>query len=284
MIPDKEQFEELCAAYALGALEEEERALFEEGLRNGGEEYKKIFVESIGVAYLLNSSVKKEIPSSSVKAMLMKKIHGSKKQFSSLAALLEHIALALGFGNPRFGFTVAVLLLILAFEVGTFAYLMYVETERHFTQQILNYNTHAELQQRLITLEHELDQKNEILNILQSPVLKVVVMNGLDVNPQGYGKIIWDPQRNFAILQVSKLPSSSADKDYQLWYLDQKKKPVSAGVFSLTEQQEHYFKIVELSPIERTKEITAFAITLEPKGGVPQPTGAMYLLGIPTTN
>lgn len=70
MIPDKEQFEEFCAAYALGALEEEERALFEEGLHNGGEDYKKIFAESIGVAYLLNSSVKKEIPSSSIKAML----------------------------------------------------------------------------------------------------------------------------------------------------------------------------------------------------------------------
>ncbi|MEW6062393.1 MAG: anti-sigma factor, partial [Bacteroidota bacterium] len=65
---------------------------------------------------------------------------------------------------------------------------------------------------------------------------------------------------------------------------NKEKKPVSAGVFSVTNNQEQYFKIVELPIPEHTDKITAFAVTLEPKGGVPQPTGAMYLLGTPTTN
>lgn len=281
MIPDREQFEELCAAYALGALEEEERALFEEGLKNGGEEYKKIFEESIGVSYLINSSVKKELPSPAVKTKLMEKIRGNERRFSSLSSFVERIALAVGFGNPRFGFAIALLLLAMVVEVGTFAYLMYLEAERNASQTAM---TQSGLQQRLLALQDELDQKNEILNILQSRVLEVVVMNGLEVNPQGYGKIIWDPQRNIAILQVSKLPSVSSDKDYQLWYLNKEKKPVSAGVFSVTNNQEQYFKIVELPIPEHTDKITAFAVTLEPKGGVPQPTGAMYLLGTPTTN
>ncbi|MEW6062743.1 MAG: anti-sigma factor, partial [Bacteroidota bacterium] len=214
MIPDREQFEELCAAYALGALEEEERALFEEGLKNGGKEYKKIFEESIGVSYLINSSVKKELPSPAVKTKLMEKIRGNERRFSSLSSFVERTALAVGFGNPRFGFAIALLLLAMVVEVGTFAYLMYLEAERNASQTAM---TQSGLQQRLLALQDELDQKNEILNILQSRVLEVVVMNGLEVNPQGYGKIIWDPQRNIAILQVSKLPSVSSDKDYQLW-------------------------------------------------------------------
>jgi anti-sigma-K factor RskA len=116
--------------------------------------------------------------------------------------------------------------------------------------------------------------------VLQSKKIEIVIMNGLDVNPAGYGKIIWDPERKAAILQISNLPPVAQDKDYQLWVIKDNK-PISAGVFSVEEKdKQNFFKIEELV-VSNRKDINAFAVTLEPKGGVPQPTGDMYLLGQP---
>ena len=103
-------------------------------------------------------------------------------------------------------------------------------------------------------------------------------MNGLEVNPDGYGKIIWDPGQRVAILQISNLPAAPSDKDYQLWVI-RNQVPVSAGVFSIRQPvEETFFRIEDL--VETDKQaINAFAITLEPLGGAPQPTGPMYMLG-----
>lgn len=284
MIPDKEQFEELCSAYALGALEEEERGLFNDALKAGGDEYRKIFEETVGISYLLNTSVKKVAPSPLVKARLLKTIQKKEKKSFSFSLTFEQIALTLGFGNPRFGLIVSMLMVIVVGEVGTYAYLMYEETEQHQHQLTAYELKLSEQQNRFIALQTELQQKEAILNVLQSPKIEVVLMDGQQVNPSGYGKIIWDPSRKVAILQVSKLPAVPSDKDYQLWYLDKNKKPVSAGVFAVAAQDENYFKVSELPLPESKKDITAFAVTIEPKGGVPQPTGAMYLLGTPNVN
>ena len=106
----------------------------------------------------------------------------------------------------------------------------------------------------------------------------LVSMSGLDVNPSGYGKILWDPVRKIAVLHVS-LPPEAADKDYQLWVI-RDKKPVDAGVFQVrySGQDGALYKIDHLVETDKN-HINAFAVTLEPKGGVPQPTGKMYLLG-----
>ena len=135
-------------------------------------------------------------------------------------------------------------------------------------------------QQKHITLlKTELERKDAILKVLQSRRIDVVTMDGLTVNPVGYGKIIWDPDKKIAILQVSRLPAVPKDKDYQLWVI-KGQKPISAGVFAVVDQQEeeNFFKVQSLEVGDRS-EVRAFAVTLEPKGGVPQPTGEMYLLG-----
>jgi anti-sigma-K factor RskA len=71
-----------------------------------------------------------------------------------------------------------------------------------------------------------------------------------------------------------------ADRDYQLWVI-RNQTPVSAGVFSIrNDEGELFFRIDNLAETDKTI-INAFAITLEPAGGVPQPTGPMYLIGNP---
>lgn len=200
----------------------------------------------------------------------------------SISHVFEQIALRLGFGSPQFGLVVSILLLIVVIETGTYAFLLYHDLSLS-EQQITSYESlMAKQQQRLVALTADIQRKDEVMNVLQSPKIEVVIMKGLVINPSGYGKIIWDPERNIAILQISKLPSIATDKDYQLWFLDRNKKPVSAGIFTISKQDENYFRVSEVPLPESKREITAFAVTLEPKGGVPQPTGTMYLMGEPS--
>ena len=145
---------------------------------------------------------------------------------------------------------------------------------RHLENELSDKN------QRITELTEQVQQKEALLSVLGARDIDVVVLNGQQVNPDGYGKIIWDPKGNRAILQVSNLPPVPKDKDYQLWAI-KGKKPVSAGVFAVhAVKQPAFFKVSQLADVSQSS-LSAFAITLEPKGGVPQPTGKMYLFGSP---
>ena len=67
------------------------------------------------------------------------------------------------------------------------------------------------------------------------------------------------------------LPPIPSDKDYQLWFLPETKgaKPVSAGILAPGPGGSQFGSI----PIPADlKKINGAAISLEPKGGSPQPT------------
>lgn len=145
---------------------------------------------------------------------------------------------------------------------------------------VFNQNATLNNQEARITeLETELQQKEEMLSILEARSVNLVVMNGLEVNPDGYGKIIWDPEKQQALLQVANLPEVPEGKTYQLWLL-KNNKPIPSATFMIRNSgvEGSFFKIEQLAEADR-QNTNAFAITLEPEGGVSQPTGQMYLLG-----
>ncbi|MCH8127687.1 anti-sigma factor [candidate division KSB1 bacterium] len=78
-----------------------------------------------------------------------------------------------------------------------------------------------------------------------------------------------------AVFYGFNLAAIPSDKDYQLWML-KGNQPISAGVFTPDADGN---AISEFTTIPDDENISAFAVTLEPKGGVSQPTGEMYLIG-----
>jgi anti-sigma-K factor RskA len=65
-----------------------------------------------------------------------------------------------------------------------------------------------------------------------------------------------------------------ANKSYQLWVVPMEGKPVSAGVI------DHGGPIHPwMMKLPQGMAAKAFAVTLEPVGGMPQPTGPMVLVG-----
>ena len=90
-------------------------------------------------------------------------------------------------------------------------------------------------------------------------------------------RALWSRQRGM-VFTVANLPPLPAGRVYQVWVVTAQA-PVSAGL--LTPDAAGGGSVYFETPVDILPP-TAVAVTLEPAGGVPAPTGAMYLVGTPS--
>jgi anti-sigma-K factor RskA len=124
-------------------------------------------------------------------------------------------------------------------------------------------------------LRQELAERDETLRLLASPQVRLVRLAGLAPSPGASGQLLWNPAARTGLLLTSGLPATARDKIYELWAIAGDE-PVPAGLFAVDEAGHARLR---LPALPRTKRFTRFAVTLEPAGGVPKPTGPMLLLG-----
>lgn len=115
----------------------------------------------------------------------------------------------------------------------------------------------------------------EALQVLATPGVRTVVLAGLAPAPEAVGHTYVNPQSRDALFYAFDLPALPRDKTYQLWFITDGK-PVSAGTFSVDERGTGSLRV---GLIDDVAGIQAWAVTVEPQGGVPQPTGEMMLKG-----
>ena len=121
----------------------------------------------------------------------------------------------------------------------------------------------------------EARQAAQALQILAAPSVRSVVLAGLGSTPGAAGHTYVNPQTRDALFYAFNLPALAADKTYQLWFIAGGK-PVSAGTFSVDARGAGQLRVEN---VDRVENIQAWAVTIEPQGGVPQPTGEMVLKG-----
>ncbi len=85
----------------------------------------------------------------------------------------------------------------------------------------------------------------------------------------------WNADNRAGLFLATGLAREPAEKIYELWALAGNE-PVPAGLFTLDRQGRALLKLAVL-PADKTFD--KFAVTVEPAGGVPKPTGPMHLLG-----
>jgi hypothetical protein len=141
-------------------------------------------------------------------------------------------------------------------------------------------NTHEAEIRRLNGENRLLAARNEKLAAemasLASRDTRTIALSGQQVSPSASAKVFLEPQQRRAVVFFYNLPANAADKSYQLWILraDQSK-PQSAGVFDVTRDGAASISIENL-PL--ATEIKGLAVTLEPKGGVAQPTNTNFFV------
>jgi anti-sigma-K factor RskA len=85
--------------------------------------------------------------------------------------------------------------------------------------------------------------------------------------------VAWDPYEHRGVIALQDLPLPPAGKDYQLWVLDPNAPtPVNAGLITAA-------RPFHTDPI--STENPGFAISLEPAGGSPSPTGPILFAVAP---
>ena len=143
------------------------------------------------------------------------------------------------------------------------------------------WRTRAQISERdtqIAALEQQLTQQKQEIAWLRDPSVQLALLSGVNPAPDAKGKMVWNPTVSRGIFYASSLPDLSEGKDYQLWVIGNAG-PVSAGVFSPNQQGN---AVITISRIEGTAQgALQFAVTIEPRGGVPQPTGSMILAGKP---
>jgi len=148
---------------------------------------------------------------------------------------------------------------------------MRVEREKYTTQQ-------AEIH-RLAEDNARLAQKNDKLSAemaaLASADTRQIALSGQQVAPSASARVFLEPAKRRAIVFFYNLPANAKDKSYQLWVIAGDK-PQSAGVFDVTGGSGNATISIENLPV--ATEIKALAVTLEPRGGVAQPTNANFFV------
>ncbi|MCZ6694146.1 MAG: anti-sigma factor [Bacteroidetes bacterium] len=120
-------------------------------------------------------------------------------------------------------------------------------------------------------VDRDLKHLSNDYNIINKKNFQKIALEGLEISPESLAFIYWNRSTQKVYLNVNSLPIPDRDLQYQLWGIIDGK-PVDAGIFE-----------VNLSGLQRMKDIagaSAFAVTLEPKGGSKSPTmDQMYIIG-----
>jgi anti-sigma-K factor RskA len=110
--------------------------------------------------------------------------------------------------------------------------------------------------------------------ILVAPDLQRIDLSGQTAAPRSAGRAFWSRSRGL-VFTASNLPALPAGKVYQLWVLTRQPAPISAGLFR--PDPGGNVRAMFETPIDLPQP-SGMAVTIEPEGGVPLPTGAMYLV------
>jgi len=87
-----------------------------------------------------------------------------------------------------------------------------------------------------------------------------------------FAHMFWDHARNTWVMVAHDMPDLKPGRTYQLWLVTPTAK-ISAGTFETKNGEAMVRATYALDP----KQLMALAVTEEPMGGMPQPTGAMII-------
>jgi anti-sigma-K factor RskA len=251
---------EQAAFYALGNLSEAERSAFEKHL-SGCAECKAEVASFLAVCGALAQAVEQHDPPAALRSRILaatRRAPEAPRRSSALAPWLAAAAMLLvtaGMGM----YTVQLRQRVSNLEVQLRDALVRVDNgERRVT----------------VALRAAADAQTP-LAILTAPDVQRIDLAGQPVAPRASARAFWSRSRGL-VLTGANLPSLPAGRTYQLWFVTSRA-PVSAGLLKPDEAGRLTTVLNTPSDIPAP---AALAVTIEPEGGSPGPTGAKYLVGL----
>lgn len=156
--------------------------------------------------------------------------------------------------------------------VLTGAQLMRVTRDRNVMQsQLAAVDTS---QPKSDSMASALSEKEAMIQAMAGPDVKVVALVDKSA-PQPLGRMFWNRATNDWTMVTYGLPAPKPGKTYQVWLVTDKAK-ISAGTFRPDSQGR---MVMHANYALARDALRAVAITEEPDGGMPAPTGPMVVAG-----
>ena len=133
-----------------------------------------------------------------------------------------------------------------------------------------------EMQARqLAALQDSVAAQAGVLRILAAPRPRVATLEAkLDV--PAHGRVLVDQASGTAAALLAGLDPALAGKAYELWTIRGSEPPEPAGLLTVGPDGTGWARVEKLA---RPSDVTAFAVSIEPAGGSPSPTGPIVLVG-----
>jgi len=253
-----EQFQELLALDAVERLEPMDRHALEVHLDSGCAGCSELVRELRETVALLPYGLPPAPPAATTRERLLARVR-PEGAVDGRAAQVIPIARARGRSRRLWVATTA-----FALAAAVFAGLWW-RTREEVEQ------ARAELVQREAYYRDQLRKQDRKYAILRSPNLRTVDMRGESGGIKLDTRVFIDQEHRTWLLLSYRLPQLPSDKDYELWFFNGQK-PVRAGILSQDPEEPTHIEVPPDLP-----EITATAVTIEPKGGLPQPSGPVVM-------
>ncbi|MEO5589431.1 MAG: anti-sigma factor [Gemmatimonadaceae bacterium] len=156
--------------------------------------------------------------------------------------------------------------------VATGAQLMRVTTDREQVRsQLATAETKIPVGDSLVGA---LSERDSMIAAMTGPDVKVVALAN-EATKETLGKMMWNRASDDWIMVAYRLKQPVAGKTYQVWLVTDSAK-ISAGTFR-PDNEGHF--VMHARYAMAPDALRAVAITEEPEGGVPAPTGPMVVVG-----
>jgi anti-sigma-K factor RskA len=248
--------------YALGALDAAERQEFEAHLLSCADCTQEVAAARGRMALLAFAAPRIE-PSPGVKEVLMRRLHSTAEgPGGSVPAQARSPEPPGGF----FGRWWAVLL-PLSGALALATILLWLHNAQ-LDRQL------ADLRSTVAAQQKQLDDSHHVADLLAARDTIVVPLAAQKGQPQGNARVIYNAREGM-MMYDGTLPPAPVNKVYQIWLVPMNGAPISAGWF--TGWPDKPGRMMMKLPAGLTAK--EFAVSLEPAGGMPQPTGPMVLIG-----
>jgi anti-sigma-K factor RskA len=254
------EYLEYIPAYAAGALSVEDAKRLEEHLSAGCDICEpELLIYGATVSKLPLSLAPVALPSN-----LKSRVHARLERESLLQPVIK----------PQRSM-VPYLLLAASLAVAIFAGFLYWNTNLELNRQK---SLLASRESQITEMQQVMQNQKAEINWLRDPGVQLALLTGMVNGNETKGKMIWHPVEHKGIFYVQSLPPLVSDKSYQLWVIGNQG-PVSAGVFEPDRSGSAVLTVQRIeAPVDGPP---IFAVTIEPYGGVPKPTGTPIMTGKP---
>jgi anti-sigma-K factor RskA len=255
-----ERHEELVAAFALGLPLGSEQAELQRHLAEGCAVCEGLLADFRHASTALASGVPEATPPPELKAKILSAV-----RFTGPARIEP---------APRPASALPWRALAAAAMIGLVALIVDDASLRRQREDLRSQS--AELSGKLRTAETALAERVLRARVLESEDVQMLMLGGQGPQPDARARVFWSARARRGILLASNLAPLPSDRQYELWVFQQGK-PVNAGVFDVDPKGSALFESTEFPRSDKAVEM--FAVTVEPRGGVPAPTGPIVLAG-----